>query len=165
MPCRPLTGEIATVELLQGVPAFAQKRRKRRGRMGAGLRYERKVHEFLEKEFDGYMRSPWFRYTTVEHPSREQYAQPDGLIVDIPRGQITICEMKYNHCAEAYFQLVDKYLPLVKAFFNNSELWTFATVEIVYWFDCAVAFPTTPKMRKRLRSVRPNELAVHICRP
>ena len=130
-----------------------------------GLRYEAKCHTHLEDEFDGYIRSPWFRYTTSDEPKRINYAQPDGLIVDIERGQITICEMKYRHCADAYFQLLDKYLPIVRLFFNNSEIWTFATVEIVHWYDCAVAFPTQVVLRDSLELVRPIEFAVHVCRP
>ena len=173
MRYHPLNGEIHEVSLLQGVPKFVKSGRRRRGRKGVGLRYEAKVHEHLLKEFDGYMPSPWFRYTTIEAPNRVNYAQPDGLIIDIEKGRVLICEMKYSHCAEAYFQLLDKYLPIVRKFFNNSDLendggnplWTFATVEIVYWFDCAVAFPTTPERRARLQDVREHELAVHVCRP
>jgi len=151
--------------MLRGVPKFVQSGRRRRGRKGVGLRYEAKVHDHLLSEFDGYIPSPWFRYTTSDEPRRINYAQPDGLIVDVERGKITICEMKYSHCAEAYYQLLDKYLPIVRRFFNNSEIWEFATVEIVYWYDCAVAFPTTPARRSRLQDVRVNELAVHVWRP
>jgi len=173
MRYHPLKGEVCTVSLLQGVPKFVQSGRRRRGRKGVGLRYEAKVHAHLLAEFDGYIQSPWFRYTTSDAPNRINYAQPDGLIVDVEKGRILICEMKYSHCAEAYFQLLDKYLPIVRKFFNNSDsesdggkpLWTFATVEIVYWFDCAVAFPTTPERRARLQDVREHELAVHVCRP
>jgi len=165
MRFRPLKGEVLTAELLQGVPKFVRSGRRRRGRKGVGLRYEARVQKQLLKQFPGYMPGPWFKYTTDDEPARENYAQPDGLIVDVEKGQITICEMKYNHCAEAYFQLVEKYLPIVRVFFNNPDIWKFATVEIVYWYDCATAFPTSPKLRKNLEHVRINELAVHICRP
>lgn len=130
-----------------------------------GLRYERKVQRHLLSRFAGYMPGPWFRYTTTDEPGRKNYAQPDGILIDVVSGQITIVEVKYNHCAEAYFQLVEKYLPIVKKFFNNSEIWTYATLEVVYWYDVAVAFPTTPKLRANLEDVRPDELAVHIWRP
>ena len=133
--------------------------------MGAGLRYEAKVQRHLLKGYDGYMPGPWFKYTTSDAPKRVNYAQPDGLLVNVEAGKIIICEMKYSHCAEAYFQLVDKYLPIVRKFFNNSELWEYATVEVVYWYDCAVAFPTKPKLRERIHDTRVGELAVHICRP
>jgi len=133
--------------------------------MGAGLRYEAKVQRHFLEGFDGYMPGPWFRYTTSDAPKRTNYAQPDGILIDVEAGKITICEMKYSHCAEAYFQLVDKYLPIVRKFFNNSEIWEFATVEVVYWFDCAVAFPTEPRLRERMQDARVGELAVHVCRP
>lgn len=168
MRFRPLKGKVLTSEILQGVPKFIKSGRRRRGAKGMGLRYEAKVQTHLLKMFDGYVPSPWFRYTTEDVPARINYAQPDGLIIDIEKGLITICEMKYKHTAEAYFQLVDKYLPIVRLFFNNlnnETLWTFATVEIVYWYDGTIAFPTSPRMRKDLSRVRVNELAVHICRP
>jgi len=167
MRFRPLKGNVLEAKILRGVPKFVKSGRRRRGRMGLGLRYEAKVQGHLSQLFPGYVPGPWFRYRTDDAPARINYAQPDGLIIDIDRGQITICEMKYKHCADAYFQLVDKYLPLVSLFFNNSEkdLWKFATVEIVYWFDGTIAFPTKPCMRKDLKSVAPGELAVHICRP
>lgn len=165
MRFHPLRGEVLEAQILNGVPKFVKTGRRRRGRKGLGLRYEAKVQDHLAEIFDGYLPGPWFKYRTTDAPARINYAQPDGLIVDVARGQITICEMKYKHCAEAYFQLVDKYLPIVRKFFNNSEIWTFATVEIVYWFDGTTAFPTQVAMRKDLSRVRPRELAVHICRP
>jgi len=169
----PLKGEVLEAELLVDVPKFIKSGRRRRGARGVGLRYEAKVQKHLLGEFDGYIPGPWFRYTTSDQPKRINYAQPDGLLVNLTAGKITICEIKYNHCAEAYFQLVDKYLPIVRKFFNNSgketdgdpQLWRFATVEVVYWFDCAVAFPTKPKLRERIEDTRLHELAVHICRP
>ncbi len=168
MRYRPLKGKVLHAELLCGNPKFIKSGRRKKGAKGLGLRYEAKVQRHLLAMFDGYMPGPWFAYTTDEAPARINYAQPDGIIVDIARGQITICEMKYKHCADAYFQLLDKYLPIVRLFFNNLEeksIWTFATVEIVYWYDGTIAFPTKPRMRKQLRDVCPNELAVHICRP
>ncbi len=173
MRSHPLKGDVLEAEMLTGQPKFVNSGRRRRGRMGAGLRYEAKVQRDFLGRFDGYMPAPWFRYTTSDAPRRVNYAQPDGILVNVEQGKITICEIKYSHCAEAYFQLVDKYLPIVRKFFNNSEqessgaasLWSFATVEVVYWYDCAVAFPTKPKLRERVRDVRVGELAVHICRP
>ena len=130
-----------------------------------GLRYEKKVHAHFSALHDGYIASPWFRYTTDDEPRRQNYAQPDGLIIDVEGGRIYIIEVKYNHCAEAYFQLVDKYLPIVRLFFNNSEMWTFLTCEVVYWYDCHTAFPTQPKLRENVLDTRPGELGVHVWRP
>lgn len=165
MRSHPLKGEVVESALLIGEPKFIRSGRRRRGRKGMGLRYEAKVQRHLGEGFDGFIPGPWFRYCTSDEPSRINYAQPDGLLIDLEKGQILICEVKYSHTAEAYFQLVDKYLPIVRKFFNNSEIWEFATVEICYWYDCAVAFPTKPRLRKEIDTVRPNELAVHICRP
>lgn len=159
-----------TSRLLNGSPEFVKNSvRRRRGAKAVGIRYERKIHAELLKRFQGatqaYIPGPWFEYTTDVAPARKNFAQPDGLVIDIERGLIVIIEVKRKHCAEAYFQLVDKYLPLVKLFFNNQSLWKFATLEVVYWFDGTVAFPTKPILRKEIMDVRPGELGVHILRP
>lgn len=165
MRYRPLTGDVLTAKILNGKPSFVKGTTRKRGAKGMGLRYEKRVHRHFLSLYDGYMPGPWFQYTTSDQPSRVNYAQPDGILVDIPSGQITIVEIKYNHCVEAYFQLMDKYLPIVRKFFNNEDLWRFATVEVCNWYDCAVAFPTHVKLRETLGAVRPNEFAVHVCRP
>lgn len=165
MHFRPLKGEVIYAEILQGIPSFVRSGRRRRGKKGVGLRYEAKCHKHFAKLYDNYVASPWFRYATSDEPARINYAQPDGLLIDLQLGLVTIVEIKYSHCSDAYFQLVEKYLPIVKKFFNNSELWDFATVEVVNWYDFAVVFPTTVKLRPQIDLVRPNELAVHICRP
>lgn len=167
MRTKPLRGEVLTSSLLNGSPSFITSGHRRiKGKKGLGIRYERKVQRKLYSEHSGFMPGPWFEYTTSDAPGRRNYAQPDGILVDVSSGRIVICEIKYSHCADAYFQLVDKYLPIVRSFFNNSDLkWSFATVEIVNWYDCATAFPTSVTLRKRIEDVRPDELAVHVCRP
>ena len=126
------------------------------------------MHEHLHGYYDKlglfYASGVWFRYTTKDHPQRWNFAQPDGLLIDPWKGKITIVEIKYNHTAEAYFQLVDRYLRLCNHFFGT-ERWVFSIVEVVHWYDCAVAFPTQPAIRDRIEDVRPDEFGVHVCRP
>lgn len=157
--------EVLEVKHLDGVPRFAQGKRAKRGAKGQGLRYEAQVHAWAKREFgDFFIPGPWFSYRTRFSPNLWNYAQMDGLLFDFRRGQITIIEVKYSHTADAYFQLVDKYLPLARKFFGE-KVWSFATVEVVFWYDKAVSFPTEVKLRKDIRLVQPRELAVHICRP
>ena len=124
---------VTAVDIMHGVPPFVKKRR-RKGRKGVGLRYEAKVQKHFCEEFGyEYIPGPWFRYTVRDRPKVINYAQPDGLLIQPERGVVTIVEIKYNHCAESYFQLVDKYLPLVMALFDKS-LWVFPLVTVVKWY-------------------------------
>lgn len=146
-------------------PDYAIKHRATQGRKGLGLRYEGKVQKHLRREFgDLYIPSPWFKYRLRGEPNRWNFAQPDGIHINFKRGLITIYEMKYSHISDAYFQLVDKYLPLMKSFFGTTD-WSYAMCEIVFWYDKSVAFPCDVRMRKDLELIQPNEFAVHICRP
>jgi len=155
---------VSTVEILDGVPPFVKKRR-RRGRKGVGLRYEAKVQRhFLDRFGYEYIPGPWFKYTVRDRPKVVNYAQPDGLLVESRRGTVTIVEIKYNHCAESYFQLVDKYLPLVETLFDKS-IWTFPMVEVVKWYDRDTSYPTSIRLRDDIAKCSPNEIGVHICRP
>lgn len=154
------------VELIEGTPPFVTKKRRRaRGRKGVGLRYERRAQEYLQEEFGfEYVPSPWFRYSLRRTPRAVNYAQPDGLLIEANRGTITIVEIKYSHCAESYFQLMDKYLPLAQAFFGE-ELWKFSLVEVVRWYDRDVQYPTQVRMREHIEDCKPTEIGVHIYKP
>lgn len=164
---RPVLGEILDAKLLLGIPSFVKARR-RQGRKGAGLRYEAKVQSLFCEQYDHYVASPWFQYRTDLAPQRINYSQPDGLLIDVARGLITIVEIKLTHTPDAYFQLYDKYLPIVEKFFRGEvgeRLWRFAVVEVTRWYDTAIAFPTNVTLREDITLVQPNEFGVHVCRP
>jgi len=155
---------VTDVEILDGIPPFVKKRR-RRGRKGVGLRYEAKVQRHLGERFGfEYIPGPWFKYSVQDRPKVVNYAQPDGLLIQPRRGTVTIVEIKYNHCAESYFQLVDKYLPLVEALFDKS-IWTFPLIEVVKWYDRDTSYPTDIRMCADIDECRVGEIGVHICRP
>ena len=155
---------VTAVEIIDGIPPFVKKRR-RRGRKGVGIRYEAKVQRYLCDRFGyEYVPSPWFKYSVAERPTVVNYAQPDGLLIQPQRGTITVVEIKYNHCSESYFQLVDKYLPLVKALFGI-ELWRFPLVEVVKWFDRDTSYPADYRLCKDIDVCRTSEIGIHICRP
>jgi len=111
----------------------------------------------------GYIASPWLQFRLRESGSRVHWCQPDGLYIDPHRGQITIVEIKYQHCADAWFQMNRLYGPVLRAMFAPRE-WQFATCEIVKWFDCAIQVPEPPKMRDSPLAARPGEFAVFICK-
>jgi hypothetical protein len=92
------------------------------------------------------------------------YAQPDGLLFDVRKGLLTIIEIKYSHTPDAYFQLLDKYLPLMQSWLDKS-IWNFAVCEVVWWYDKAISYPCEVRLCKTIDIARPGEFGVHICRP
>lgn len=155
--------DVQSVEIMEGIPPFVKKRR-RRGRMGVGLRYEAKVQKHLLDIYGyEYVPGPWFKYTVKERPRVINYAQPDGLLIQPLRGRVTIVEIKYNHCVESYFQLVDKYLPLVKALFGKD--WEFPLITVVKWYDRDTGYPADIRLCKDIEQCDTREIGVHICRP
>lgn len=49
-------------------------------------------------------------------------------------------EIKYQHTSDAWWQVEHLYLPVLRWAFPP-DLWSFARVEVVKWYDPAVAFP------------------------
>lgn len=158
--------DLIAVEHYEGTPPFVVKRR-RIGAKGRGLRYEAEVLAALCETFAGaFIPSPWFRYKRFTLPGVWNFAQPDGLGVDCHRGIIYVVEIKYKHTPDAYFQLYDRYLPLVDYWLNKHErLWQLAPVEICYWYDKATEYPTKVVLQREITDARPNEMSVNIWRP
>lgn len=167
-PLEPLR-DLSHVEIYNGVPGFAQARRRRVGAKGAGLRYEEKVQDILGGAFArqglAYLPSPWFKYRRRSAPDRENFAQPDGIAPDVKRGIIFLVEIKIKHTPDSYFQLLDRYVPLLDAFFNSTErLWRIAPIEVCRWYDPLTAYPCKVKMIDQLHLAEPKDLSVHVCR-
>lgn len=158
--------DLVAVEHYEGVPGFVTKRRAR-GAKGRGLRYEAQAHNGMSRAFDGlYVPSPWFRYKRFSNPGVWSFCQPDGLGFDFHRGVCFVVEVKYKHTADAYFQLYDRYLPMLDFWLNrHQKLWQLAPIEVCYWFDRATAFPTVISLQRNVKDARPNEMSVNIWRP
>jgi len=155
--------KIAWVHFADEPPAFGRKKRIR-GRKACGVRYEKRAHEHFQSQFhERYVVNPWIKYLLVGE-SRCRFAQPDALLFDMDAGVITVCEMKYQHTSDSYWQVVGKYIPLLEKMFPK-KLWDIRVVEIVKWYDCNVQFPVGVKLRERIDAVKENEFAVHIFKP
>lgn len=162
--------DLSHVELFKGVPGFALAKRRARGAKGAGLRYEEKaqttIRDSFRREGIEYLPSPWFKYRRCSSPHRENFAQPDGIAPCPRRGVIFLVEIKIKHTVDSYFQLLDRYVPLLDAFFNRPErLWRIAPIEVCRWYDPHVAYPCEVKMLEFLHLAEPRDLSVHVCRP
>lgn len=135
-----------------------------------GVIYERKVQAHLLERFAHlYHPSPWFTFwDSGGTPGREsrRWCQPDGLLLDPWLGTIIICEIKYQHTSDAWWQLRRLYLPVVRAAFP-ATLWSISCLEIVKWYDPATLFPepTVLLYDPSLRTPRLNGcIGVHIFR-
>lgn len=119
-------------------PQFAQKTRRLSAAKKRGITYENKVHKWLlEKYPDQYVPSPWIQFCAPN--SRPEWAQPDGLLIDVRAGTIVIVEMKHSHTVTAWWQLRRKYQPLIRHLFG--EDWSIHVCEITRWLDPALVFP------------------------
>lgn len=81
-----------------------------RGAKAAGLRYER----LFARQFPQSLHGQWFEY---EDRSGHGYCQPDLIVSFLPRC-LMVFEVKYTLNAEAFLQLNDLYLPVVKVAMN-----------------------------------------------
>ena len=128
----------------------------------AGWLYEQEVSWNLYEEygFERYLPGQWFKFQ--RYNGRLEYCQTDGLLFTPEQFRLLIVEVKYKHTPDAYWQLEDKYVPVLRRMFPN---WEIATVEIVKWFDPSTPFPTAPALKKDILSVKPNEFGVHIMNP
>ena len=110
-----------------------------------------------------YVPGPWFRYSVESTPRRQNFVQPDGLLVRLRTGIITVVEVKWSHNVDAYFQLTDRYLPIVRHFFGGD--FQYRLLEVVRWYDPGIVFPGAHSLRKDPEGVRPGEVGIHIWKP
>lgn len=138
-------------------------RPQRRGRKAQGIRYEHKVQGCLSERFpEKYLPSPWIVFDDGDC-ERVRYCQPDGLIIDLERGRVTIVEIKLQHTPHAWWQLRWLYLPVVRALFAADHLWQYEVVEVVRWYDPAISFPEPVALCADVDNVPAGKFGVHIC--
>lgn len=153
-------GDVRWAAWAQQPPFIREKRRT--GRRAQGVRYERKVHEYLEAMFpDQYIPSPWLMFEELG-VARPRWCQPDGLLIDLARGEVTIVEVKYQHTSDAWWQMFKLYRPVLEVLLPKG-LWTYRCVEVVKWYDPATVFPAAVRLSECPKGV--GEMSVHIWRP
>jgi hypothetical protein len=138
------------------------------GSRRAGILYERRVHGYLKRQFNATGLSPvfyapgkWIRFRTSDpRESTFRYAQPDGLLFDLPRSQITIIEAKLSHTQNAWWGLRRLYEPLIRFLFGPS--WGYAVCEVTRYYDPAVRWPEKLNMVRDPSYLRRNEFGVMI---
>jgi hypothetical protein len=151
-------GRVLGAELSQ--PPRLRKRRYTGARL-KGVQYEKKVQEHLG-EFYGerYIPSPWLRFFTG---GAWRWCQPDGLLFDPVLGKLCIVEVKYQHTADAWWQVRHLYQPVLELIFPKS-LWKYEACEVVRWYDPATLFPEPTVLAHEVGMAHPS-FKVHIWHP
>lgn len=155
-------GLILQARISKSLPPFIRKR-KYTGRRAEGVRYEKRVQEHLIYEYpETYIPSPWIHFRD-DTSDRFRWCQPDGINIDVHRGIVTCCEIKYSHTPDAWWQTRKLYMPVLQHIFA-STLWSIQVCEIVKWYDAATVFPEDVELTPE--PTRPSHrFKVHICRP
>ena len=123
------------------VPEFVKKQRPR-GVRRAGITFERKVGEILERRFGGMViPGAWIDYLDIALGRRS--CQPDYLVVDVRAGKITIVECKLSHTHHAWQQLNDVYKPVIEFLFPGFKV---RGIEICKNFSRSTYYPVTPNI-------------------
>lgn len=131
-----------------------------RGRRRLGVKYEHRVQDLLHDKYgEAHLPSPWITYKLLGD-NRDHFAQPDALIRLDDR--IIIVEAKYSHTPKAWFQLFEKYEPLVRHLFPAIPT---ACIEICKWYDPAVMCPQSPSLCSDITLASFKHFNVHIYRP
>jgi hypothetical protein len=153
----------------EDVPEYLTRPRRYTGRRGQGVRYERKVQEYLGELAGGaggpnlpeaYIPSQWWRFGVEGHA---RWCQTDGLLLRPREGQAIIYEVKYQHTADAWFQLRELYEPVVREALGPA--WELAFVEVVKWYDPATFFPERVLMYPDPLRAQAGRIGVHIWTP
>jgi len=129
-------------KLLSAVPLFSEYnytnkfRKATRGAKGAGHRFEAKVSSWLEENYDWYISSLAFSFSTEY--AFKTICIPDGLFFNRRKRTITICEMKLRHTFDSWYQLKFLYGPVVKKAFPG---WQIRKLEICKTYEPGLEFP------------------------
>jgi hypothetical protein len=125
------------------------------------LIYEARAGAYLENRFaEAFRRGPWVIF--ADDSGRERWCQPDGFIADPIATRIIVTEIKLRHCSEAYYQLFDLYLPVVRSLYPG---WRVAGLEVCRWFDPATATPAPVRLRENPFDAVDGAFNVHIWSP
>ena len=156
--------DVRSARFLPAQPPFIRRSRAR-GRYAVGVRYEREVQEYLALFALGrpgleHRAGPWLEFCDKRG---KRWCQPDALLLDHEQKTGIIYEVKYQHTADAWWQLHWLYLPVLRVALPHYVL---GLVEVVRWYDPSVAFPERHDLTKNVGEV-PNakRIAVHIFNP
>lgn len=156
---------IKSARILDSRPSFIRSKRVT-GAYRRGIVYERKALDRLESEVSSipesvFLRSPWIEYID---DNGKHWCQPDAVgwsARSAPAG--FVWEVKYKHCAEAWFQIWRLYIPVLERIYPSIK---WQGIEVVKWFDASISFPEQFELSDSILKVpRGGRTAVHIYNP
>lgn len=157
---RPVS-KIAWARMSATRPSFLRQS-KPKGRRAQGLRYEKKVLEYLANSCHApLLPSPWIQFQESE-TSKYRWCQPDGLLINPWKGIIILVEVKYQHTPDAWWQLRHLYGPVVSYLFPHYEI---RMAEVCKWYDPAISFPERIDMLPAVERAGVEKIGVHIWKP
>lgn len=130
---------VRSASFLPRKPQFIR-RRASRGRFAVGMRYEREAKDWLSLFALGraeisYRDGPWIEF---RDRSGRRWCQPDALLENKAAKYCLICEIKYQHTSDAWWQLRELYLPVLRCALPG---YSFRLLEIVHWYDPLTIWP------------------------
>jgi|SRR6185312_4900858 len=143
--------------------AFPKSGKKPTAAQQRGLRYEYCVQRDLCERFGvSYLPAPWFSYFDG-YSRQRRYCQPDGILFDLERGKVIICEIKLKHTEVAFNQISNLYFPVLQKVLGTKN-WEYAACEVTRWYDYSIRVPNTYVRSSIVNSI-PGQFSVYICRP
>jgi hypothetical protein len=106
-----------------------------------------------------YRANPWIQFYA---DGMRRWCQPDGILVEEGLQRLHIVECKYQHTTDAWWQVRHLYAPVLRAIFPAP--WEFQVVEVVKWYDPALAFPERVVLASEIHMDSPF-FKVHIWNP
>ncbi len=156
-------GNVVWAKLMDTPPEWIKQRARGNSAQSRGIRYEKKAHKHFSSIYGcNYIPNPWIQFKNSQAQLR--WAQPDALLFDFPLGILTIIEYKYQHTAQAWWQLVELYKPLVRKLYPQ-DLWRIRLLEITQFYDPHVLFPCEVTILNNVDAFFPDQIGVYIWKP
>ena len=133
---------VESAKFLPCKPAFITRGRSR-GRFAVGVRYEREAQEWLSLYALGrpemeHRNGPWIEF---QERRGRRWCQPDALLINAKEKRVVLLEVKYQHTSDAWYQLKQLYLPVLRVAMRG---YSFSLVEMVHWYDPLTLWPERP---------------------
>lgn len=106
-----------------------------------GLRYEGKALRYLEEHFALMLSHLGFKYCNLD--GRTYRCWPDACIFSSDLSRLTIVEVKWHHTADAWVQLRELYVPVLRAAFPEMLI---QQLEVCKFYNPAVRLPGRVKI-------------------
>lgn len=150
-----LRAELSTSPFTQSKPMTAAQK--------LGLKFEARVLLDFELKIENFTSHPAFKFRSAGFPY-DQYAIPDGIAWSSDRSIATLIECKLRHSEDGEFQLLKRYLPIIRKIYPSVEC--FNLLEVTSSFDPSVRHTRVIEQVRDpaawVQSYHPGLLGIHI---